>query len=185
MAETGSTLFSGGLFWRQLRFGRNWHHIIFRLIVLEAIQIWQELAPHFFRANSFGGSSDLVGTGTTLFSGGLFWRKLTFGGSWLQINFRRIVLEAAQIWRDLALHYFPADCFGGGSDLVGTGFTFFSGRLFLRQLRLGKNWLHIIFCRIVWGAAQIWWELAPHYIPADCFGGSSDLAGTGSTLFSG
>ncbi len=26
---TGSTLFSGRLFWRQLRFGGNWLHIIF------------------------------------------------------------------------------------------------------------------------------------------------------------
>jgi hypothetical protein len=35
------TLFSGGLFWRQLRFGGNWFHIIFWQIVLEAAQIWQ------------------------------------------------------------------------------------------------------------------------------------------------
>ncbi len=39
--------------------------------------------------------------------------------------------------------------------------------------------------KIDWEAAQIWQELAPHYFLADCFGGSSDLAGTGSTLFSG
>jgi hypothetical protein len=44
--------------------------------------------------------------------------------------------------------------------------------------------LHFIFWQIVLEGAQIWWELAPHYFPADCFGGSSDLAGTGSTLFS-
>jgi hypothetical protein len=97
--------------------------------------------------------------------------------------FRRIVLEAARIWRELALHYFPADCFGGSSDLVGTGSTLFSGGLFWRQLRFGENWLTIIFCWIVWEAAQIWRELAHHYFPSDCFGGSSDLAGTGSTLF--
>ncbi len=59
----------------------------------------------------------------------------------------------------------PADCFGDSSDLAGTGSTLFSGGLFWRQLRFGRNWLHIIFCRIVLEAAQIWWELAPHYFP--------------------
>jgi hypothetical protein len=86
---------------------------------------------------------DLAGTGSTLFSGRLFWRQLRFGGNWLHISFRRIVLEAAHIWRELAPNYFPVDCFE---------------------------------------AAQIWRELAPHYFRADFFGGSSDLAGTGTTL---
>ncbi len=130
-----------------------------------AAQIWWELAPHYFLADCFGGSSDLAGNGSTLFSGGLF-------------------LEAAQIWRELAPHYFPENCFGGSSDLAGTGSTLFSGGLFWRQLRFGRSWLHIIFRQIVLEAAQIWWELASYYFPADCFGGSSDLAGTGSTLFS-
>ncbi len=40
------------------------------------------------------------------------------------------------------------------------------------QLRFGRNWPHIIFRRIVLEAAQIWWELAPHHFPADCFGGT-------------
>jgi hypothetical protein len=130
-------------------FGGNWLHIIFRRIVLEAAQIWQELAPHYSPADCF-------------------WRQLRFGGNWHQFIFRPIVLEAAQIWRELAQH-------------------FFSVYYFWRQLRFGWNWLHIIFRRIVLEAAQIWWELAPHshYFPVDCFGGSSDLAGTGSTLFSG
>jgi hypothetical protein len=44
----GFLLFSSGLFWRQLRFGWNWLHIIFRRIV-------------------FGGGSDLAGT--AFFSG--------------------------------------------------------------------------------------------------------------------
>ncbi len=70
-------------------------------------------------------------------------------------------MEAAQIWQELVPHYFPADCFGfgcssdlagtttkkptqshncTGSDLAGTGSTFFSGGLFWRQLRYGgKN----------------------------------------------
>ena len=94
-------------------------------------------------------------------------------------------MEAAQIWRELATHYFPADWFGGGSELAGTGSTLFSGGLFWRQLRFDRNWLHIIFRFIVLEAAQIWLELAPHYFLLDCFGGGSDLAGTGSTLFSG
>ncbi len=69
-------------------------HIIFCRIVLEAAQIWRELAPHYFPADCFGGSSNLAGTGSTLFSVGLFWRRLRFGGNWLNIIFRRIVLEA-------------------------------------------------------------------------------------------
>jgi hypothetical protein len=46
-------------------------------------QIWQELALHYFWVDYFGVSqlgfdgqmviSDLVGTGSTLFLGGLFW----------------------------------------------------------------------------------------------------------------
>ncbi len=61
-------------FWRQLRFGGNWLHIVFRRIV-------------------FGGSSDLAGTGSTLFSVGLFWRQLRFGGNWLHIIFQMLMLE--------------------------------------------------------------------------------------------
>jgi hypothetical protein len=38
-------------------------------------------------------------------------------------NIQPIVLEATQIWRELTPHYFPANCFGGSSDLVGTGST--------------------------------------------------------------
>jgi hypothetical protein len=121
----------------------------------------------------FGGSSDLVGTGSTLFFGRLFWRQLKFGRNWLHIIFQQIVLEAAQIMRELAPHYFPTDCFGGSSNLEGTGSTFFSGGLFKK---FGGNWLHIIFQQIVLVAAQIWRELAPHYFPADCFGGSSNSA---------
>jgi hypothetical protein len=116
-----------------------------------------------------------------LFSGGFFWRQLRFEGNWLHIIYRRIVLIGAQIWQELAPHYFPTECFGGSSDLEGTGSTLFSHRLFWRQLKFGGNWLHIIFWRIL---LKIWRELASHYFGADCFGGSSDLAGTGSTLFS-
>jgi hypothetical protein len=44
----------------------------------------------------------------------------------------------------------------------------------LRQLKFGRNWLHIIFRQIVFEAAQILQELAPRYFSADCFGGRSD-----------
>ncbi len=81
MAGTGFTLFSGESLCRQLRFGGNWLHIIFQWIGLEAAQIWRVLAPHYFPADWFGGGSGLAGTGSTLFSGGLFWRKLRFGGN--------------------------------------------------------------------------------------------------------
>ncbi len=80
------------------------------------IEIGSDLAgtgSHYFPSNCFGGGSDSARTGSTLFSSGLFWRPLRFGGNWLNIIFWRIVLEAAQIWRELAPHYFPVDCFGG------------------------------------------------------------------------
>jgi hypothetical protein len=70
-----------------------------------------------------------------LFSSGFFWRKLRFGGKCLHVIFRQIVLEGAQIKRELAPHFFPTDCFGGSSDLEGTGPTLFSDRLFWRQLK--------------------------------------------------
>ncbi len=143
------------------------------------MQIWRELAPHYFPADCFGGSSNSAGTGSTLFSIRLFWRplrfggnwlhiisrqivwrQLKFGGNWLHIIFRQIVLE---MLRELAPHYYPVDSFG-------------------RQLRLGGSWLHIIFRQIVLEAAQIWREMAPHYFPVNCFG---NLEGTGSTLVSG
>ncbi len=138
---TGSTLFSDGLFEDSLN--------------LEGID------STLFSDRLFGGSSNLEGTGSTLFFDRLFWWQLKFGGNLLPIIFWWIILE---IWRELTSHYFPADCFGGSSDLAGTGSTLFSGRLFSRQLKFGGNWLHIVL--------------------ADCFGGSSNLVGNGSTLFS-
>jgi hypothetical protein len=163
---TGSTLFSDRLFWRQLNFCGNWLHIVFRQIVFEAAQIWRELAPHYFQADCFGGSSNLEGTGSTLFSGKLFWK---FGGNWLHIMFQQNDLEAAQIWWELAPHYFPTNCFRGSSNLEGAGSLLYFDRLFWRQLKFGVNWLHISFGQIVLDAAQIWRELAPNYFPADCF----------------
>jgi hypothetical protein len=52
-----------------------------------------------------------------------------------------------QIMQELALHYFPADCFGG-SQFGGDGQTIFM------DSRL----------------SEIWQELAPHYFHANCFG---------------
>jgi hypothetical protein len=54
----------------------NWFHIIFWQIVLEAAQIWRKKNSHYFSVDCFGSCSELVGTGSTLFSGGLFWRQL-------------------------------------------------------------------------------------------------------------
>jgi hypothetical protein len=50
---------------------------------------------NYFPVDLFEGSSDLAGTGSTLFSGGLFWRELKLNGNWLHIIFRQIVLEVA------------------------------------------------------------------------------------------
>ncbi len=164
---------------------------------MEAAQISRELAPHYFLGDCFG---NLEGTDSTLFSNRLFLRELKFGGKWLHIIFWQIVLEAAQIWRELAPRYFLADCF---ENLERTGSTLFSGGWFRRQLKFGGNWLkiifrqivlklkfggnwiHIIFQQIVVEAAQIWRGLDPYYFSMDCFGGSSNLEGPGSTLFSG
>jgi hypothetical protein len=141
-------------------FGGNWLLIIFWRIVLG---IWRELAPHYFPADCSGGSLDLAGTGSTLFSNRLFLRQLKFGRNWLHIIFRQIVFEAAQIWRELAPHYFLTDCFQGSSNLAGTGSILFCSGLFRSQLKFGGNWLHIIFQQIVF----------------------KNLEETGSTLFSG
>ncbi len=132
MEGTGSTLFSSRLF---LKFLENWLHVVFQRIVLVTAQIWRELAPHYFPADCFGGISNLAGTGSTLFFGGLFWRQLKFGGNWFHIIFWRIVFKAAQIWRELVSHYFPADCFG---NVEGTGSPLVSSGLFWRQLRFGR-----------------------------------------------
>jgi hypothetical protein len=55
-------------------------------------------------------------------------------------------LAASKTWRELTLHYFLVDCFGG-SQFGGEGQTIFT------DSRL----------------SEIWRELAPHYFPVDCF----------------
>ncbi len=116
-----------------LRFGGNWHHIIFLRIVLDGgsrfkddgkiifmdrrlSEIWQELALHYFWAEWFGGS----GLG---------------GDGQIVMTFRLL----SQIWRELVLHYFPVDCFGG-IRFDDDGQTIFT------DSRL----------------SEIWQELAPH-----------------------
>jgi hypothetical protein len=78
-----------------LRFGGNWHYIIFWWIVLGSIffilsENWRELAVHYFWVECFGGSQ-LGGDGQIV------------------MTFRQF----SQIWQELALHYFLVDCFGG------------------------------------------------------------------------
>ncbi len=141
------------------------------------------MAPHYCPVDCFGGDSDLAGTGSTLFSSILLCRPLRFGGNLLNIIFQWIVLEAAQIWWELALHFFPADCFGGSSDLAGTGSTLFSGRLFLRPLRFGGKWLLIIFRWIVflrW--LRFGGNRLHNFFSGGLFWRQLDLMGTGSTL---
>ncbi len=125
-----------------IHFPRTWESLWtgFHVLTRKKVLLDRVSAPHHFPTDCFGGSSNLEGTGSTLFFNILFWRQLKFGGNWLHIIFWWIVLE---IWRELTTHYFPADCFGGSSDLAG---------------------------QIVLEAAQIWRELAPHYFLADCFG---------------
>jgi hypothetical protein len=108
---------------------------------------------------------------------------ICFPRTWesLWTGFHVLARKTVPLDRVLAPHYFPTGCFGGSSNLKGTGSILFFNRLFWRQLKFGGNWLHIIFW---WNVLEIWRELTLHYFPADCFGGSSDLAGTGSTLFS-
>ncbi len=158
--------------WLKFKLCRNWLYIIFRQIVLEAANL-------------------VVMDRLFLWTAGY----LRFGRNWHRIIFMQIVLDGgswfggdgqtifrdrrlSEIWRELALHYFWAKCFGG-SQLGGDGQIVMTFR----------------------GLSQIWRELALHYIPVDCFGGIQfggdgqtifyeqqviwDLAGTGTTLFSG
>ena len=48
-------------------------------------------------------------TGTTLFSGGLFWDFFSFQNNPPENNMEPV---PAKFWRELGLHYLPADCFG-------------------------------------------------------------------------
>ncbi len=111
----------------------------------------------------------------TLKNTGLFWRQHKTQNT---THTDTTTTQMSRATLPIIYNYFPVDSFGGSSDLAGTGSTLFSGRLFRRELKFGRNWLHIIFQQIVLEAAQIWQELAAHYFLMDCFGGSSDMAET-------
>jgi hypothetical protein len=81
---------------------------------IRLFEIWRELALHYFWAEYIGGSrlriiSDLSGTGSTLF----FW-WIVLEASDLVVMDRLFFPDSrlSEIWRELALNYFPADCFG-------------------------------------------------------------------------
>ncbi len=135
------------------KLGGNWLYIIFRRIVLEAANL-VVMDRLFLRTAGY----------------------LRFGGNWHHIIFLWIVLDGvsrfggdgqtiftdrrlSEIWRELALHYFRTECFGG-SRLGGDGQIVMT----FRQL------------------SQIWRELALHCFPLDCFGGSR-FGGNGQTIF--
>jgi hypothetical protein len=119
-AETGSTLFSGGLFWDQflldliknffgarLRYKLMYYYFYQGFDLCEIIQFSCKFECIEFECNKFV---------LVLVFGGLFWRQFKIGGNWLHIIFQWIVLGAAQNWWELVQHYFPADCFGGSLD---------------------------------------------------------------------
>ena len=103
---------------------------------------------------------DLAGTGTTIFSGGLFRGETHILGGLNHNIFGWIV------WRDGQTIL----------DLAGTGTTIFSGGLFrgVNSYTLG-DWHHNIFGWIFWRWVVmdrlfwIWRELALQYFRADCF----------------
>ncbi len=76
---------------------------IFGWNVLEADN-WVVMAILWWRSDDY---PDLAGTGSTLFSGGLFWRHPIW---WWQTDYFTDS-RLSKIWRELAPHYFPADCF--------------------------------------------------------------------------
>ena len=137
MKSKSSTLFSGGLFWRQLRFGGNCSTLF--------------SGGLFWRQFRFGGNHNKkTGTTTqlyqlnnplennvkrvpakssTLFSGGLFWRQLRFGGNCSTL------FSSGLFWSQLR--------FGGNHNKKTDTTTQ------LYRLRFGGNWLHIIFQNVL------------------------------------
>ncbi len=98
--------------WLKFKLGRNWPYIIFRWIVLEAANL-VVMDRLFLRTAGY----------------------LRFGGNWHHINFLQIVLDGgsqfggdgqtiftdrrlSEIWRELALHHWWAECFGGSGWVV-------------------------------------------------------------------
>ena len=80
----------------------KWFLVLFTYLVYNTVVIFFLFLPYLscFQNNPPENNVERVPTKTsTTFSKRLFWRQLRFGGNWLHIIFRRIVLEAAQIWR--------------------------------------------------------------------------------------
>jgi len=73
---------------------------------------------------------------------GIYPAKPTFTHSYCfsTIIFWWILLEAAQIWRELAPHYFPADCFGGSSDMAETTTKKLTTVLYTKYVNNTKNY---------------------------------------------
>ncbi len=89
----------------------------------------------------------MAGTGSTFFSIGLFWRRLNVylrfiptDGQMTVPFFPVVIFSGCNLiddkTRQKTSHYFPADCFGGSSDLVGTGSTTFFIGLFWSRLKV-------------------------------------------------
>jgi hypothetical protein len=120
----------------------------------------------------------LAGTGSTLFSGGLFWDRFLldlikfFFGARLRYKLMYYYFYHGFDLREIIQFLCEFECIEFECNKFVLVLVF--GGLFWRQLRIGGNWLHIIFQRIVFEAAQNWQELVQHYFPGDCFGGSSD-----------
>ncbi len=129
LAGTGSTLFLGRIYWRQpiedyLRFVGNWLYIIFLVDCFGGIWFGGDGQTIFSGQQVIW---DLAGTGTKLFSGGLFWDQffsdyLRFGRNWLYNILGQNVLETANWVVTARLSWLSDD-----------------------YLRFGGNWLYIFF----------------------------------------
>jgi hypothetical protein len=76
-------------------------------------EIWWELTIHYFPADCFGINffrlSEIWWELALLFLAECFGGSQFGGDSQIVMMFRQL----SQIWRELALHYFPVDCFEG------------------------------------------------------------------------
>ncbi len=99
---------------------RQIFHIIFWRIVLEAAQIWRELFHIIFRQ-------------IVLEAAQIWWEPQ-------QQNQHNHTTVPAQIWRELAPHYFFADCFGGCSDMAETTTKKLTTVLYTKYVNNTKNY---------------------------------------------
>ncbi len=93
-------------------------------VALEAAQIWWELFHIIFRR-------------IVLEAAQIWWEPQ-------QKNWHNHTTVSAQIWRDLAPHYFPADClFGGSSDMAETTTKKLTTVLYTKYVNNTKNYFPI------------------------------------------